>query len=111
MNFKGLSPCLPWYHILEKCYSFRNENLESGKELVRKEKFCNICFGKGHFAKQCRGKDQCMVAECGQWHHTLLHPAKSTNSKDSKGENEKKPKEILVQCEANAGQCSATAAR
>ena len=52
-----------------------------------------------------------MVAECGQWHHTLLHPAKSTNSKDSKGENEKKPKEIFVQREATAGQCSATAAR
>ena len=97
-------------HILEKCYLFRNENLESRKKFIHKEKLCNICFGKGHFAKQCRKRDRCMVAECGQRHHTLLHPIKSTSLKDSRDEDEEKSKEIVSQREAAGGQCTVTGA-
>jgi hypothetical protein len=68
-NIPSCYYCKKVGHLLEKCYSFRSQNFES-----RKEKLCNICFGKGHFAKQCRRRDNCMVAECGQRHHSLLHP-------------------------------------
>jgi hypothetical protein len=97
-------------HLLEKCYSFRSQNFESRKEFVLKEKLCNICFGKGHFAKQCRRQDNCMVAECGQRrHHSLLHPLHASIGKGIKDEPEKKVNEKSVDGTSN-GQCGVTGA-
>jgi hypothetical protein len=60
-NIPSCYYCKKVGHLLEKCYSFRNQNFDSRKEFLLKEKLCNICFGKGHFAKQCRRRDNCMV--------------------------------------------------
>ena len=96
-------------HLLEKCYSFRNEKFEARKEFVRKEKLCNVCFGKGHLAKQCRRRDNCLVAECGQRHHSLLHPVQSSATEEPKKDVEKGPSTNL-QNEKAEGHCSATGA-
>ena len=66
--------CKKTGRLLERCFSFRKEPLNVRKDVVRNEKLCNLCLCKGHFEKQCRRKETCMVAECGQRHHSLLHP-------------------------------------
>ncbi|CAB4025864.1 Hypothetical predicted protein, partial [Paramuricea clavata] len=85
----------------------RNQNFESRKAFVLKEKLYNICFGKGHFAKQCRKRDNCMVAECGQRHHSLLHPVHASIGKGIKDEPEKKVDKKSVDGTSN-GQCGVT---
>ena len=109
LNILSCYFCKKVGHLLEKCYSFRSQNFESRKEFVLKEKLCNICFGKGHFAKQCRTRDHCMVAECGQRHHSLLHPVHSSTGKGIKDEPERKVNEISVD-ETSNGQCGVTGA-
>ena len=37
-----------------------------------------------HFTNQCRRKEHCLVAECGQHHHSLLHPIHSSIEKEIK---------------------------
>jgi hypothetical protein len=58
--------CKKTGHLLERCFSFRKEPLNVRRDVVRNEKLCNLCLCKGHFEKQCRRKETCMVAECGQ---------------------------------------------
>ena len=105
------SPCCyyckkPGY-LLEKCYSFRNEKFEARKEFVRKEKLCDVCFGKDHFAKQCERRDKCLVAECGRRHDSLLHPVQSSFKEEPQEDAEKGPN---AHKEENGVQCTATGA-
>ena len=44
-------------HVVEECYLFRNQNFEARKDVVHKERLCNVCLCKGHFANQCRRKE------------------------------------------------------
>ena len=94
-------------HLLEKCYSFRNEKFEARKEFVRKEKLCHVCFGNDRFAKQCRRKDKCLVAECGQQHHSLLHPLQSSVAEEPKKDAKNSPN---THKEEDGGQCAVTGA-
>ena len=99
-------------HLIERCFSFRKESLKAREDVVRKEKLCNLCLCKGHFEKQCRRKETCMVAECGQRNHSLLHPTlkpckeekKSLEVEDQVGINNKS------EGEASTGHCGATGA-
>jgi hypothetical protein len=61
-------------HTVDRCYTFRSRSFEDKKQLIRKEKLCMLCLGKGHFVKKCRKRDACLVAGCRQRHHSLLHP-------------------------------------
>ncbi|XP_028416927.1 uncharacterized protein LOC114541139 [Dendronephthya gigantea] len=98
-------------HSLEKCFSFRKESLNARKDVVRKEKLCNLCLGKGHFERQCRRKETCMVAECGQRHHSLLHPVQQLKEDWKPPEVEEQvDKNNKPECETNNGHCTATGA-
>ena len=105
------SPCCYYCkkpgHLLEKCYSFRNEKFEARKEFVRKEKLCDVCFGKDHFAKHCKRRDKCLVVECSRWHHSFLHPVQSSVKEEPQEDAEKGPNAYK---EENGVQCTATGA-
>ena len=106
--------CKKTGHTLVRCYAFRNQPLEERRQLIRKEKLCNLCLRKGHFAKNCRGRDACLVTGCGQRHHSLLHSVAMVPKQDPKAErphneseSEKKEDQEI---EDNGGHCSATGA-
>jgi hypothetical protein len=103
--------CKKTGHLLERCFSFRKEPLNIRRDVVRNEKLCNLCLCKGHFEKQCRRKETCMVAECGQRHHSLLHPVpQSKEEKESLKVEEQVDKNSKTEGETSKGHCTATGA-
>ncbi len=97
-------------HMVEKCYSFCNQNSEARKDVVRKERLCNVCLCKGHFANQCRRKEHCLVAECGQRHHSLLHPVQSSIEKEIKVDKGEEKEGDRVPNETGNNHCISTGA-
>ena len=47
-------------HTVDRCHTFRSQSFEDRKQLIRKEKLCMLCLGKGHFVKKCRNRDACL---------------------------------------------------
>jgi hypothetical protein len=103
--------CKKTRHLLERCFSFRKEPLNVRRDVVRNEKLCNLCLCKGHFENQCRRKETCMVAECGQRHHSLLHPVpQSKEEKESLKVEDQVDKNNKTEGEISKGHCTATGA-
>jgi hypothetical protein len=103
-------------HTVDRCYTFRSQSFEDRKQLIRKEKLCMLCLGKGHFVKKCRKRDACLVAGCRQRHHSLLHPvpdetkSKNDSSIEEQNDDGKNENQVGRKGEIGDGQCTATGA-
>ncbi len=65
-------------HVLFKCSSFQNMDLDSRNKLVRDKRLCVNCFSSQHNHRNCPSRFSCKT--CGAKHHTILHtePQSST---------------------------------
>ena len=61
------------YHDVYGCRSFKALTQEQRYEEARKHRLCFNCLEPGHNAQECRRRGRCIVKDCGQKHHTLLH--------------------------------------
>ena len=79
-------------------------------DFIRKEKLCNNCLRKNHFAKRCRFTAACMMSDCSKRHHSLLHPPASTGNEPQNPEEVSGDYSSQHSNEAgNTGNCGATA--
>ena len=69
-------------HALDKCFKFRDKQMEEKKEFIVKNHICFGCFKFGHSSKQC--KDRLVCSICAKRHPTPLHgDVKDNKSRDS----------------------------
>ena len=61
-------------HELEKSFKFRDKRYAQRKDFVWKQNLCENCLKPNHIARRCRGLGACLLSDCGERHHTLLHP-------------------------------------
>ena len=73
-------------HPLVKCKNFKDKNFEERLQVMKKAQLCHNCFKYGHIAVGCLAKSACEVQGCRRRHHTLLHPPRTIESRDSTAE-------------------------
>ena len=66
-------PCCEESHPIWKCHKFKTLSVKERFAHVRQKGLCANCFGKGHFAKDCRKPLVCDVNGCGRKHSKFLH--------------------------------------
>jgi len=64
-------------HALYQCTNFKSLSTGEWKELVKRQRCCYNCLGKGHMTNSCPSLKRCM--RCQSKHHSLLHEAKGKN--------------------------------
>ncbi|XP_033114327.1 uncharacterized protein LOC117114746 [Anneissia japonica] len=67
-------------HQLEKCDVFGKANPRERLQIVRRGRLCDNCFGRSHFARECRKDSNCLVNGCKWKHHALLHRGEATHN-------------------------------
>ena len=74
-------------HELEKCFKFRDERYAQRKDFVRKQHLCENCLKPNRIARRCRSLGACLLSNCGERHHSLLHPPSSSGTPMGFGES------------------------
>ena len=67
-------------HSLENCNTFRSQSITERYDFLRKNRVCFMCFGVGHFARNCASPQRCNY--CSGWHPSLLHKPLTGDSGD-----------------------------
>ena len=73
-NYHGEAcPSCNGAHGLLECRDFSNKSHEERIEVLRKNRICDNCFQKGHFAVGCAERAACTVDGCRRKHQTIIH--------------------------------------
>ncbi|XP_021958596.1 uncharacterized protein LOC110854470 [Folsomia candida] len=59
-------------HKSQKCYKAQTLPLEEKKILVKENRGCFICLGRGHYANDCTKEVSCQT--CGRKHYSVMCP-------------------------------------
>ncbi|XP_046632214.1 uncharacterized protein LOC124311889 [Daphnia pulicaria] len=62
-------------HRLGQCKTFVEMSLEERIKIIKENGCCLRCLSKGHMSKDCTSRKKCIINNCGQPHHSLLHDA------------------------------------
>jgi len=73
-------PCCTKLHKLADCLAFGKMDRSKRITLMRHNRLCDNCFGKGHVSSRCKRASACKAPNCKYEHHTLLYfqPSDST---------------------------------
>ena len=69
-------------HGLLECRDFKKRSHEERIEILRRNRICDNCFLKGHFAVGCAERAACTVDGCRRKHQSIIHPY-SRSSRDN----------------------------
>jgi len=72
--------CCTKPHKLADCLAFSKMDRSDRIALMRHNRLCDNCFGKGHVSRRCKRASACKAQNCKYKHYTLLHfqPCDST---------------------------------
>ncbi|XP_077263140.1 uncharacterized protein LOC143898010 [Temnothorax americanus] len=65
-------------HDLYQCSKFKSFSVDQRKNLVKTQRCCYNCLGRGHFPSTCPSQKRC--THCQGKHHSLLHYGNEPNS-------------------------------
>lgn len=60
-------------HKVSECPTFVDSTVAERYKIAKERRLCYCCLNKGHGAKECRSKKQCIKEGCDKTHHPLLH--------------------------------------
>jgi len=73
--------CKEKSHRLAECQKFKKAPLSERISFIKSNKFCYKCLSSKHRTYECVKQNTCFKHGCtGTYHHTLLHPEKSSKS-------------------------------
>ena len=72
-NSDSRCPCCAESHPIWRCQRFKALSVKERFTKVKEKGLCANCFGKGHFARECKKPNVCSVDGCGRKHSKFLH--------------------------------------
>ncbi len=83
-NFKmpACPNCPKQQHLLFRCEVFKKASLKQRLNLLKKEKRCFNCLGKGHGVRTCTSTGRCQ--NCRRQHHTMICSDSAKTNEDKK---------------------------
>jgi len=64
-------PCCSKHHRLVDCLAFEKMDRSGRITVMRRNRLCDNCFGKGHVSRRCKDAPACKAPNCKYKHHNV----------------------------------------